>query len=102
MCGRTAKLVEDSPEKVLEAEEVEDKAAVVVTIVLLMCLGERHSQVVGALRWSPYRSDVDTSFVVPISQQLPQWLHSSYFDGGTQEIVNCYRFDVSVIGISDW
>jgi hypothetical protein len=29
---------------------VEDKAAVEVTIVLLMCLGERHSQVAGALR----------------------------------------------------
>jgi hypothetical protein len=46
----TARLVEDSQEKLREAEEVEDKAAVVVTIVLLMCLGERHSQVVGALR----------------------------------------------------
>jgi hypothetical protein len=46
----TARLVEDSPEKVREAEEVEDKAAVLGTIVLLMCLGERHSQMVGALR----------------------------------------------------
>jgi hypothetical protein len=46
----TARLVGDSPEKVREAEEVEDKAADVVTIILLMCLGERHSQMVGALR----------------------------------------------------
>ncbi len=71
---RTTEIVEDKPGEAGEAEEDADEVAVavVVAVFLLVRLSKRYPQVVGTLRGDPYRSEVNTSIMVSILQQLPQ------------------------------